>query len=597
MQAIRDNSIEEIRQIIKVDDSRDSLLTSFGKRTLKDRYLLPDESYQDIFARASLAFCGGDHELAQRLYDYSSKLWFSYATPLIANGGTDRGLPISCFLNYVDDSIRGLADNFVENAFLATSGGGIGSYWGSVRAMGEKTKKGVETPGVLPFMHCVDSQMLAYHQGNTRRGAAAVYIDISHPEVLDFINMRKATGGDTHRKNENLHHGICLTDAFMQAVEEDSSWALIDPNSGNTHQVVKARDLWIKILTTRLSDGEPYLYFVDAANRALPQTLKDKGLYVHHSNLCTEITLPTNKDRTAVCCLSSINLSKYREWESSVPQFIEDLVRMLDNTLDVFINKAPTEMWRAVASAGAERSIGLGTLGFHTLIQQENLAIEDEETSKLNEYLFSTIKEIAVKASRQLAYERGEPSDMVGTGLRNAHLMAVAPNATSSIICGTISPSIEPMVGGVFTQKTDSGSHEVRNPVLVTLLESLGKDDEETWSNIAVNDGSVQQLEFLTDRQKQIFKTAVEIDQEVLVRLAADRQKYICQAQSLNLYLSPKVSTKELHKVHFSAWKLGLKSLYYLRSDADKKTENISQKIERKIRVECTEDVCTACEG
>jgi len=595
---MRENTIQEIRNLISVDDSRDELLTPFGKTTLDRGYKLEDESYQDVFARAAVAFCGGDYELGQRLYDYSSKLWLSFASPLISNGGTTRGLPISCFLNYVDDSIRGLSDNFEENAFLATSGGGIGSYWGHIRAIGEKTKKGIESPGVFPFMHCIDSQMLAYHQGNTRRGAAAMYMDISHPEIIKFIEMRKPTG-DENAKNENLHHGIGVTDEFMIAVRDDLDWQLKDPNSGNIHETVKARNLWIKILTTRVSTGEPFVFFKDTAKRALPLAQQMLGLELHHSNLCTEITLATAKDRTAVCCLSSVNIAKYDEWKPYEEQFIRDCVTMLDNVLEVFIKKAPKELWRATKSAESERSIGLGTLGFHTYLQNNKISIESEEAIEFNKHFFKMMKVNAVKQTQSLALERGEPSDLKGTGRRNAHLLAIAPNATSSIICGTISPGIEPIPGGVFNHKTKSGSKEVRNLALVKLLKTLGRDNEEVWSSISVNDGSVQHLNFLTDEQKTIFKTAVEINQVKLVELAADRQEYICQAQSLNLFVQPDIDTKTLHKLHYLAWEKKLKSLYYLRSDAEKGVEKIGNMIERKERKEfnCTEEVCTACEG
>lgn len=599
---MRDFSIREIRSKINIDQSRNQLLTPFGQKTLMDRYCLPDEDYQDVFARAAVAFCGGDLELAQRLYDYSSQHWFMFATPLISNGGTTRGLPISCFLNYVEDSIRGLADNFVENAFLATRGGGIGSYWGDIRSIGQKTSKGVETPGAISFMHVVDAQMLAYHQGSTRRGAAAVYMDISHPEINDFINMRSSTG-DLHRKNENLHHGVCVTDDFMVAVEEDDEWNLIDPKSKEVVEVVRARDLWIKILQNRVKLGEPFLYFIDTANKALPQTQKDLGLTIHHSNLCTEITLPTSNERTAVCCLSSINLAKYREWEPVVEQFVSDLICMLDNVLEIFIERAPPEMRKAVYSAKRERSLGLGTLGWHTLLQQENIDFGAAAAYDLNQEVYAHIKEYAVKESKELAKERGEPADMRGTGLRNAHLLAIAPNASTSIICGTVSPSIEPLATNAFIQKTQSGSFEVRNPALVSVLEKYGMNDEETWQSIIVNKGSVQHLDFLTAKEREVFKTAAELDQLDIVRLAGERQKYICQAQSVNLFLPPTVAAKDLHKIHYEAWKQGLKSLYYLRSESVKPTEIVSviekpQVVEeRKPKVECTDDVCTMCEG
>lgn len=586
---------------VEIDENRDSLLTEFGKTTLKKQYCLPNETYQEAFARAAKAFCGGDAALAQRLYDYASKLWFSFATPLLANGGTNRGLPISCFLNYVPDSVDGLTDNLKENGFLSTNGGGIGTYWGAVRSVGEKTSKGVDTPGVMPFMHVQDAQMLAYHQGATRRGAAAAYLDISHPEIMEFINMRASTGGDVHRKNENLHHGVCITDAFMQAVAADGDWQLVDPHSHIVKDTVKARELWIKILQQRMKSGEPYLFFIDTANKALPENLRREGLRVHHSNLCTEITLPTDVERTAVCCLSSINVAKFDEWWDHRQQFITDLVTMLDNVIDVFCEQAPPAMWRAVRSASRERSIGLGTLGFVTYLQQRGFPLGSGMTKDFNELLYSNIKQLATEASKHLAETRGEPEDMKGTGLRHAHLLAIAPNASSSIICGGVSPSIEPLAANAFTQKTKSGSHEVRNPALQSLLSYLGKDTEEVWSSIVLNSGSVQHLDFLSDQAKQVFLTATEADAMTMVEMAAQRQPYICQAQSVNLFLPANVSAKELHQVHFAAWKRGLKSLYYLRSTSVKSTsvgvlpENL--KPEEPAAICSLDGDCKACEG
>lgn len=581
-----------------IDYSRDALLTEVGRVTLEERYCQPGEGPQDVFARASRAFSGGDEALAQRLHDYSSQLWFSYATPLISNGGTERGLPISCFLNYVDDSIAGLAANFTENAYLSTNGGGIGTYWGRVRSVGEVTSKGVETPGLMQFMHVMDAQMLAYHQGSTRRGAGAAYIDISHPEVVAFINMR-TLGGDEHTINENLHHGLCISDAFMEAVRAGRSWDLVDPNSGRVRDTVDARQLWSSILLKRVQKGEPYLFFTDTANRALPDPLKALGLRVNQSNLCTEITLPTNPDRTAVCCLSSVNMAKWREWGPVAGQFINDLVTMLDNVLEVFIEQAPPEMWRAVASARSERSIGLGTLGWASLLQQEGLCYEDEEALQLNRELYSQIKAHAADASRRLAAERGEAPDMVGTGMRHSHLMAVAPNATSSLICGCVSPSVEPFAGNAFAQKTLSGTHEVRNPALIALLDELGHNTQEVWSSIVVAKGSVQHLDFLTPRQKMIFRTHEEHDQMALLRQAWERQPYICQAQSINLSVPPNVSAKELNRLHFTAWERGLKSLYYLRSSSVKRTEAVNTIVETRARHEppVGGSDCVACEA
>lgn len=581
---------------MRIDYSRDNLLTNLGRVTLEERYCLGNEGPQDVFARASKAFSGGDDELAQRLYEYSSRQWFSYATPLISNGGTDRGLPISCFLNYVDDSVQGLADNFQENAFLSTSGGGIGTYWGRIRSAGEVTSKGVETPGLMPFLHVMDSQMLAYHQGSTRRGAGAVYIDISHPEIMSFLDMRKPTG-DIHRTNENLHHGVCIPDAFMEAVANDSPWSLVDPNSGRIRETVSARSLWAKLLTTRVQTGEPYLFFIDTANRALPRELQELGLKVHHSNLCTEVTLPTAPDRTAVCCLSSINVAAYDEWGMHERQFIHDLITMLDNTLDVFVEQAPSQMWRAVNSAQRERSVGLGTLGWHTFLQNRGLVLEDDATSQLNVSMYRSISRTARRASERLAVERGEAPDMKGSGLRNAHRMAIAPNATSSLICGEVSPSTEPHAGNVQAQKTLSGTHEVRNPALKAVLKDHLKDNDGVWSSIAVNNGSVQHLDFLSTREKLVFRTHVENDQGKLIELAAQRQPFICQAQSLNLALPADVTPKELNRLHTMAWKGGLKALYYLRSGSVKKTEAVGTVVERTTRPVQDDSDCVACEA
>lgn len=595
---------ETIASIVTIDYSRDALLTDFGKEVLADRYCLPGEGPQDVFARASVAFCGGDHKLAQRLYDASSKLWFSFATPLIANGGAGRGLPISCFLNYVDDSISGLVANFAENAFLSTNGGGIGSYWGNIRSVGQKTKNGVETPGLIPFVHVIDAQILAYQQGSTRRGSAAAYIDISHPEIEEFVAMRKVSGGgDIHRKSPNLHHGICITDKFMEAVEKNLAFDLVDPKSGNTVKTVSARSLWQKILMLRLEEGEPYLFFVDTANRALPDVLKAKGLRINASNLCTEIMLPTTPERTAVCCLSSLNLAKYREYEGELESLVADILTMLDNCLEDFCEIAPPELWRAVASAKSERSVGLGTLGWHTLLQQESIPFEHEDARALNLTIWKRLKMAADVASQALGVLRGEAPDMAGTGERFAHKFAIAPNASSSIYCGTVSPSAEPWPANTFNHKTLSGSKEVRNPALVPVLDAYGKNDVATWSSIAVNKGSVQHLDFLTLWEKQVFRTALEIDQMAVIDLAADRQPYVDQAQSINLFMPPNLSGKMLHSVHFAAWKKGLKSLYYLRSESAKKTESASEKITRVVRNEAAETTspyasdCAACEA
>ncbi|BAQ94146.1 ribonucleoside-diphosphate reductase large subunit [uncultured phage_MedDCM-OCT-S35-C6] len=583
-----------------IDYERDNLLTDFGKTTLKDRYLLPDEhSPQDGFMRAAKAFSDND-EMAERIYNYASKLWFMYSTPILSNGGTNRGMPISCFLNYVGDSREGLTGHYTENAWLASIGGGIGGYWGHVRSDGTKTSGGSQSSGSIPFLHVVDSEILAFSQGKTRRGSYAAYMDISHPEIIEFLEMRKPSGGDIHRKCLNLHHAINISDEFMQLIEKciaeptyDDSWNLIDPHTNKTIRTVSARELWQKLLETRVATGEPYVSFIDTINEALPEQQKKLGLEVHHSNLCTEITLPTNEERTAVCCLSSVNLEKYDEWKND-SLFISDLVRFLDNALTHFITHAPDSVFRAKFSAAQERSIGLGAMGFHAYLQSKNIPFESALAKSLNMKMFKSIKEQAVEESKRLAIKRGEAPDMEGTGLRNAHLLAIAPNASSSIICGTTSPSIEPYRANAYVQKTMSGSFLVKNKYLEKLLEKKGINNDDIWSSIVSQRGSVLHLKELSDYEKDIFKTGIEINQQWIIEHAADRQKYVCQGQSVNVFVPADVNIKELHDMHMLAWKRKLKTLYYCRSEAIKRAELVSKKVERTIIPEAD---CLACEG
>ena len=575
---------------------KDKLLTKFGTEILKDRYMLPEEkSPQDAFIRAAAAFAD-DTAHAQRLYDYVSNQWFMFASPILSNGGTDRGLPISCFLNYVNDSRDGLAEHYTENIWLSSMGGGIGGYWGHIRSQGQSTSKGNKTTGVIPFMHVVDSQMIAFNQGATRRGSYASYMDISHPEITEFIDMRKPAGGDINRKNLNLHHGVVVSDKFMKAMENDEHWDLIDPNSKDKIKTVKARQLWIKILEARVATGEPYIMFGDTVQRGLPKTQKDLGLKVTHSNLCSEITLATNEDRTAVCCLSSVNVEKYEEWKDN-ELFIDDLMRMLDNVLTYFINKAPSHMWRAIASAKSERSIGLGAMGFHTFLQSKNVPMESDEAMSWNKIIFKHIHTKALATNHILGKERGEPSDIKGTGKRFAHMIAIAPNASSSIICGGVSPSIEPFRANAFTQKTLSGSALMKNPNLEKLLKEKGINNKQTWQSIITNKGSVAHLEQLSKNERDTYKTAIELEQECLVDLAADRQKYVCQAQSLNLFFTPDVNVRKLNNIHKRAWSKKLKTLYYLRSEAMTRAEVVANKVERIVRKDAEEDECLSCQA
>jgi ribonucleoside-diphosphate reductase alpha chain len=581
---------------LNIDITKDNMLPKNAVDILRDRYMLPEEiSPQESFARACMAFADNKAH-AERLYKYVSNLWFMFASPLLSNGGTDRGLPISCFLNYVPDSRTGLADHYTENIWLSSMGGGIGGYWGHIRSQGQSTSKGNKTTGVIPFMHVVDSQMVAFNQGSTRRGSYASYMDISHPEIIEFMEMRKPSGGDVNRKNLNLHHGVVISDKFMKAVEGDLDWNLIDPNSKDIVKTVKARTLWIKLLETRVATGEPYIMFGDTVQKGLPKELKAKGLKVHQSNLCSEITLPTAEDRTAVCCLSSLNLEYFDEW-SQDEMFIEDIIRMLDNTLDSFIKSAPSTMWRAVKSAQSERSIGLGTMGFHSYLQKIGIALQSPMSMGPNMKIFKHIKKKCDDANFLIGKEKGEAPDMKGTGKRFSHMTAIAPNASSSVICGNTSPSIEPLRANAFSQKTLSGSFLLKNKYLEQLLEKKGMNTKDVWSSIITSGGSVQHLDFLNAHEKNVYKTAIEIDQAWLVDLAAERQKYICQAQSLNLFFAPDADVRRLNNVHKRAWTKGLKTLYYLRSEAIKRAENVSLKVERQVRADSNEDECVACQA
>jgi len=586
---------------LEIDYSKDSLLTDFSKKTLQDRYLVGDEqSPQEAFARAALAFAD-DQDHAQRIYDYASNLWFMFATPVLSNGGTQRGLPISCFLNYVDDSREGITGHYTENAYLSSMGGGIGGSWSDVRAQGTKTSKGSESTGVIPFMKVVDAEMLAFSQGVTRRGSYASYLHMSHPEIEEFLDVRKPTGGDTNRKCINLHHGVVIPDKFMEVIhratkEQDfnDDWELIDPHSGEVKKVVSARTLWVKLLQNRMETGEPYLMFEDAVQSDLPDFQKKKGLRVNHSNLCSEITLATNEERTAVCCLSSVNLEYFDEW-SKVPAFIPDLVRFLDNVLTHFIEYAPNELERAKYSASRERSIGLGAMGFHAYLQKNSLPFEGMWASSKNHLMFSHIKEQAQKETHKLAAERGACPDDDSCTVRNAHLLAIAPNASSSIICGNTSPSIEPFRANAYTQKTKSGSYLQKNKFLEEVLENYAENTDTVWSSIISNKGSVQHLDFLSADEKEVFKTAVEINQAWVVEHASERQQYICQSQSVNLFFPPDVNKGDLHNIHMLAWAKNMKTLYYLRSEAISRADNVSNQVKREIIFEQSD--CLSCEG
>jgi ribonucleoside-diphosphate reductase alpha chain len=589
---------------VEVDRSRDALLTDFGKTTLEDRYLLPGESYQDMFARVATAYAD-DADHAQRIYDYISQLWFMPATPVLSNGGADRGLPISCFLNSVSDSLEGIVGSWNENVWLAANGGGIGTYWGGVRSIGERVKGQGQTSGIIPFIRVMDSLTLAISQGSLRRGSAAVYLDIYHPEIEEFLEIRKPSG-DFNRKSLNLHHGISITDAFMEAVRDGTDFGLLSPKTGEVVKLVDARTLWQKILEIRLQTGEPYLIFSDTVNRAMPQHQRDLGLSVRQSNLCSEIMLHTGpdhvgKERTAVCCLSSLNAESFMEWREH-PTFIEDVLRFLDNVLQDFIDRAPPAMEPARYAAMRERSVGLGVMGFHSFLQSQNVPFESALAKSWNMRLFKHVRREADKASRVLAEERGPCPDAGDKGVmeRFSHKLAIAPTASISIICGGTSAGIEPIPANIYTHKTLSGSFAVKNPYLERVLEAKGTNTDEIWSSILENEGSVAHLDGLSADEKDVFKTAFELDQRWIVELAADRTPEICQSQSLNVFLPGDVDKWDLHMLHYSAWERGVKSLYYLRSKSVQRASfagsETLEAVERMEHPKTDYEECLACQ-
>ena len=618
---------------ITIDYDKEKEFDKFSLDTLKDRYLWDNETHaQEAFARASVfgaTYKGEtDFELAQRLYTYSSSRWFMFSTPILSNGGTTRGLPISCFLNYVPASRDGLSAHYDENIWLASSGGGIGGYWGDVRSNGISTTHGSRSTGSIPFMHVVDSQMLAFNQGTTRRGSYAAYMDVSHPEIEEFINIRKESGGDINRKCLNLHNGVNITNAFLDAVKNDEDWRLIDPKTNEAVNTINARALWFQIINARAETGEPYMINIDTCNDALPEQQKKLGLEIKQSNLCSEITLPTNEERTAVCCLSSVNLEHFDEWVSD-NYFIEDLITMLDNVIEHYIENAVDTSQlggysanykrfknyikegkegyaKSAYSAYRERSLGLGAMGFHAYLQSKGIPFEGLFATSFNHQAFKHIKDKAVKASKRLSELRGECPDLHGHDSRNANLLAIAPNASSGIICSGTSPSIEPYRANAYTHKTLSGSYQVKNKFLEKIFKDKGlkgNDLDELWKDISGKDGSVQHLDILTDEEKEVFKTANEINQIWVVEHAYQRQQYICQAQSVNLFFTlPKATEGQdthdeymqyVNDVHWYGMNK-LKSLYYFRSNAARNVENVNIKVPR-IKLDDVE--CIACEG
>ena len=588
---------------ILLDHARDDELTDFGKTTLRDRYLLPGESYQDMFARVAAAYAD-DQAHAQRLYDYMSRLWFMPATPVLSNGGADRGLPISCFLNSVNDSLDGIVGTWNENVWLASNGGGIGTYWGAVRSIGEKVGKNGKTSGIVPFIRVMDSLTLAISQGSLRRGSAAVYLDIHHPEIEEFLEIRKPSG-DFNRKALNLHHGINITDAFMEAVRAGEPFDLLSPKTGEAVRQVDARSLWQKLIELRLQTGEPYIIFSDTVNDAMAKHQKELGLKVRQSNLCSEIMLHSGRDhlgrdRTAVCCLSSLNAETFEEWRDE-PNFLEDVFRFLDNVLQDFIDRAPSEMADAVYSAARERSIGLGLMGFHSFLQSQGIPFESAMAKSWNLRMFKHIRRGADAASVSLARERGPCPDAAerGVNARFSHKLAIAPTASISIICGGVSAGVEPSPANIYTHKTLSGSFTVRNPHLQRLLQEKGIDTPEVWATILEHEGSVQHIDELDENEKDVFKTAFELDQRWVIEHAADRTPFICQSQSLNLFLPGDIEKWDLHMLHWSAWEKGVKSLYYCRSKSVQRAQFAGRESQQteQLQAERTDyEECLACQ-
>ena len=580
---------------IKINEDRDKLLSEQAKKLLKDYYCREDEpSPQIAFARAAHAYSFDDKGLAQRIYDYASKGWFMYSSPVLSNAPLPKqkvkALPISCFLSYVPDTLEGLIDHTSELRWLAVKGGGVGGHWSAVRSVSDIA------PGPIPFLHTVDADMTAYRQGKTRKGSYAAYLDISHPDIIEFLSIRIPTG-DVGRKCLNLHHAVNITDDFMQAVKDDADWNLLDPNDKSVRDTHSARKIWETILETRFRTGEPYLNFIDTANRYLPEPMKEKGLKIHGSNLCNEIHLPTSEDRTAVCCLSSLNLEKYDDWKNT--RIVQDLIRFLDNVLQFFIMNAPDTVERAKYSAIQERSLGLGAMGLHSYYHKHRIPFDSDMATILNTEIFAKIKEDALEETKVLAKERGEAPDMKGTGRRNAHLLAIAPNANSSMIV-SCSPSIEPLKANAYTHRTRAGSHLIKNKYLEEELIKVNMNTPEVWTSIITNGGSVQHLEFLDDEVKNIFKTAIEINQRVLVEQGGDRQKFLCQGQSLNLFFPAGATKSYLHKVHMAAWERECKGLYYLRTETSQRAENVAEKVELDKLVDyknTEEDDCVACQG
>ena len=606
---------------IVIDYSRDTNIPEQGIAMLTGKGFYKkewEESPQQTFARAATCYSFGDYDFAQRIYDYTSKGYFTFASPVQSNAVEINwptfseeqfeeagdwleenvepdGQPISCFLSMIADSKKGLTVASAEAKDLSMMGGGVGIYAAN-RSPDEKST------GVMAHARDYDSMTLAYRQTATRRGSMAMYLDIDHPEIMSFLQMRNPIGGDSNKKCFNLNHGVNITDKFMKAVIAGEAYELVDPKHGPTGRLVNAREVWKEILELRKETGEPYLLFKDTVNRKIPSWVTKPTYKVSQSNLCSEITLMTSFKRTAVCCLSSLNLEKYEEWKDT--NIVADLVRLLDNVLEYFIRLAPKELHRAIYSASKERALGIGTLGWHSYLQSKMIPFESggfDSAIHHTHRLYGDIKNKAVEESRRLAVLRGEAPDCQGSGMRNSHLFAIAPNASSSSLVGA-SPSIEPWAGVAFNAEGRAGSFLIKNKYLKDVLVKYGKDTPEVWSSIVTNEGSVQHLEFLSDLEKAVFKTAYEINPMWVVEQAAARQGYICQSQSVNLFVPADITAQEISDIHVAAWAKGLKSLYYCRSKSATKA-NVGTGTDRPLNAVAVrtkieyDGGCLACEG
>ncbi len=588
-----------VQESINLNTEGQAELSYFGLENLRDRYFLRDakgeicERPQTFYARVATGMARGDREHAQGLYDMMVKQWFVPATPTLMNIGTKKGLPISCFLNTVPDTLEGIFDLYRENAFLSKYGGGIGTEWSQLRGQNAPLQaSGLRSSGVIPFLKIMDSETIAISRNSIRRGAAAAYLRIDHPDIEDFLEMRKPTGGDMDRKCLNLNNGVVITDEFMQAVEENRNYQLIDPHYNTVTKELSAVDMWRKLLKMRAETGEPYLLFIDTVNKSIPPHHREKGLFVRQSNLCTEIVLPTNNERTAVCCLGSFNLERYDEWKHRIPELTYMAVKALDNNLETFIELADAaEFKKAINSVKHERSIGLGVMGYHGYLMSKRVPFESLQARLINKEIFKNIHVASIAASERLGQERGLPLD--GGTQRNSYVNSVQPTASTAFICGEATPSIEPSAGNAFLQKTLSGSFLVKNRHLEKILEEKGMNSTEVWKSVIAAKGSVQHLGFLTEDEKKVFRTGYEMNMREIVQQAADRQPFICQAQSLNVFFATPISGKYMDEVHRLAWKLGVKSMYYLRSSAPIHADSIDIKAEKR---DVATEECAVCQ-